>query len=194
MKTSIQPRFGYAKTKESRENVDPTKVWICENKGKARKRRSTHGLDMRKQRKAEKPSIQSRFGYAKTKEIRENVDPTKVWICENKGEPRKRRSNRGLDVRKQRKSEKTSIQPWFGYAKAKEIRENVDPTMVWMYENKGNPRKRRSNHGLDVRKQRRAVKTSIQPWFGCTKTKESRENVDPIKVWICENKGKARKR
>ncbi|GIN59182.1 hypothetical protein J8TS2_35010 [Lederbergia ruris] len=87
MKTSIQPRFGYAKTRERLENVDPTKVWICENKGKPRNRRSNQGLDMRKQRKAEKPSIHPWFGYAKTKESRENVDPTKVWICENKGEP-----------------------------------------------------------------------------------------------------------
>ncbi|WP_212965972.1 hypothetical protein [Lederbergia ruris] len=74
---------------------------------------------------------------------------------------------------KRNKALKTFTQSWFGCIKTRESQETVDPTMVWMYENKEELRKHRSNRGLDVRKQERVEKTSIQRWFGCTKTRES---------------------
>ncbi|MFS0612317.1 hypothetical protein [Lederbergia ruris] len=122
--------------------------------------------------------IQPWFGCTKIRESRENADPTVVWMYENRGEPRKCRSNDGLDVRKQGKSEKMSIQRWFGCTKIRESRENVDSTVVWMYENKREPRKCRFNGGLDVRKQGRVEKMPIQRWFGCTKTEEEYKNID----------------
>ncbi|GIN57155.1 hypothetical protein J8TS2_14740 [Lederbergia ruris] len=59
------------------------------------------------------------------------------------------------------------------YLETEQSFENIHPIMVWMYKNKREPRNRRSNDGLDVRKQGRVEKTSIQPRFGCTKTRES---------------------
>ncbi|MFS0612101.1 hypothetical protein, partial [Lederbergia ruris] len=70
--------------------------------------------DLRKRLRSRKPSIQRLFGCTKKKEKQENVDPTAFWMYGKEREAGKRQSNGSLDVRKRKRSRKTSIQRPFG--------------------------------------------------------------------------------